>query len=233
MNTRPQRPAWQIPAGLPQAADEHWSYILDDTNIMYGPGWWPFYTDRNWPLTGGVNEAPTQPCGVRLAPDIAFYAWHTEYLLLYPTDEPGVVSGSCHVTPRDTSRHHAERLAFQLRMHGERWLAEPVGSPTHDADVLAEKTRRAVDFLHAAIAERNGGARQPTTAADREPRPRKPRRSLRPLRSPRPEPDQRNRVRPQETNANGGGAARVAATPEGGCTMLSPGNHDANTDPTT
>jgi hypothetical protein len=135
---------------------------------MYGPGWWPFYTDRNWPLTGGVNEAPTQPCGVRLAPDVAYYAWHTEYLLLYPTDEPGVISGSCHVTPRDTSRHHAERLAFPLRMRGRRWVAEPIGSSTHDANVLAEKTRRAIAFLHAAIAERDAAARQPTTAADRE-----------------------------------------------------------------
>jgi len=166
MSTQPPRPAWQMPSGLPQATDDRWAYVLDDTGVVYGPGWWPFYADRSSPQARWSTEATPQPCGVRLAPDVAFYAWHTEYLSLYPTDEPGVVDGACHVVPSDTSRHDAERTAFRLRMDGDGWTAEPIGSLPHSQDVLAEKTRRAIDFLHAAIAERDRGAKQPTTAAD-------------------------------------------------------------------
>ena len=167
MDTQPQRAAWQLPAGLPQAADEHWTYLLDDTGIVYGPGWWPFYGERRWPSTGGASGTATPSYGIRLAPDVAFYAWHTEYLALYPTDEPGIVHGACYITPRDGSRHHAKQVIFQLRMRGDQWTADPIGEQTHDADVLTEKTRRAIEFLQAAIAERDSGATRPTTAADR------------------------------------------------------------------
>jgi hypothetical protein len=70
MRTQPLRPAWQLPAGLPQAADEHWAYLLDDTGIIYGPGWWPFYGEPDWPSTGhaGVRRAARAGCRVlRLA----------------------------------------------------------------------------------------------------------------------------------------------------------------------
>jgi hypothetical protein len=77
MRTQPLRPAWQLPAGLPQAADEHWAYLLDDTGIIYGPGWWPFYGEPDWPSTGDGKAQATRAYGVRLAPDVAFYAWHT------------------------------------------------------------------------------------------------------------------------------------------------------------
>jgi len=166
MSTQPARPAWQMPPGLPQARDDSWAYILDDTEVVYGPGWWPFYADRRWPLAGGSTDRTLQPCGVRLAPDVAFYAWHTEYLSLYPTDEPGAVDGGCHVVPSGTPRHDAERVAFRLRMRDDGWAVEPIGSLQRGQDILAEKVRRAIDFLRAAIAERDGDATRPTTAAD-------------------------------------------------------------------
>jgi hypothetical protein len=103
---------------------------------------------------------------VWLEPDLTFSAWHTEYLLLYPTDETGVVEGSCYVIPDDTPRHHACLTDFQLRLAGDDWVAEPVGPATQGQDILAEKMRRATAFLRAAIAERDAGADRPTTAAD-------------------------------------------------------------------
>jgi hypothetical protein len=143
MSTQPPRPAWRMPLGLPQATDDSWAYVLDDTGVVYGPGWWPFYTDRSSPQARWSTGATPQPCGVRLAPDVAFYAWHTEYLALYPTDEPGVVDGACHVVPSDTSRHDTERTAFRLRMVGDGWTAEPIGSLPHSQDILSEKTHSA------------------------------------------------------------------------------------------
>jgi hypothetical protein len=94
---------------------------------------------------------------VRLAPDVAFYAWHTEYVSLYPTDETGVIADGCYVVPDDTPRHDAYRVPFQLRLVGDDWVAERVGPAAVGQDILAEKMRRAVDFLRAAIAERNAG----------------------------------------------------------------------------
>ncbi len=165
MSTQP-RPAWQMPPGLPQATDNSWAYVLDDTGVVYGPGWWPFHADRSSPLASWSTDRTPQPCGVRLAPDVAFYAWHTEYLSLYPTDEPGMVEGACYLVPSDTPRHDAEPTAFRLRTVGDDWQAEPIGSLHHGQDILAEKTRRAIDFLRTAIAERDRGTKRPTTAAD-------------------------------------------------------------------
>jgi hypothetical protein len=157
MSTPPHRPAWQMPPWLPQAIDDSWAYVLDDTDV-HGPGWWPFHANRSTP--GGSAEASPRPCGVRLAPDVTFNAWHTQHLSLYPSDEPGVVDGACDVGD-------AGPTAFRLRMVGDGWVAEPIGSLQRGPDILAEKTRRAIDFLDAAIAERDRGAMRPTTAADR------------------------------------------------------------------
>ncbi len=157
-----------MPPGLPQAADETWTYILNDGGVTYGPGWWPFYADRTSPHGARSTDHAPQPCGVWLEPDLAFSAWHTEYLLLYPTDETGVVDGSCYVVPDDTPRPDACLTDFRLRLAGDAWLAEPVGPATRGLDILAEKTRRASDFLRTAIAERDAEADRPTTAAEQE-----------------------------------------------------------------
>lgn len=167
MSPQPSRPAWQMPPGLPQADDENWAYVLDDYGVSYGPGWWPFYADRTSPLAASSTDPAPRPCGVRLAPDVAFYAWHTEYLSLYPTDTPGVVDGACYVVPNGTARHNAERVAFRLRLTGDGWVAEAIRAGTAGQDILAEKLHRAIDFLAAAIAEHDRGADRPTTAADR------------------------------------------------------------------
>jgi len=172
--------------------------------VVYGPGWWPFYADRSWPLAGGAADRTPQPCGVRLAPDVAFYAWHTEYLSLYPTNEPGVVDDGCYVVPTAAPRHDAERVAFRLRMRDDGWVAEPVGSLQRGADILAEKIRRAMDFLRAAIAERDGGATRPTTAADRYTAEQETATPARTRPHPQPEPDQlTDHDRPQWTDASG------------------------------
>jgi hypothetical protein len=170
MNPQPSRLAWQMPPGLPQADDATWAYVLDDYGVSYGPGWWPFYADRTSPLAGSSTDRTPRPCGVRLAPDVAFYAWHTEYLLLYPTDQPGVVDGACHVVSSGTPRHDAERITFRLRLLGDSWVAEPIRGGTRGSaqgrDILAEKLHRAIGFITAAIATRDRGADRPTTAAD-------------------------------------------------------------------
>jgi hypothetical protein len=168
MSTHHPRPAWQMPPGLPQATDETWTYILDDSGVTYGPGWWPLHADRTSPRSALSTDRTPTPCGVRLAPDVAFYAWHTEYVVLYPTDETGVIAGGCSVVPDDTPRHNAHRVPFQLRLVGDDWVAEQVCPATVGQDILVEKTRRAIDFVRAAITERDAGADRPTTAADRQ-----------------------------------------------------------------
>lgn len=157
-------PAWQMPPGLPQAADDRWAYVLDDIGVTYGPGWWPFYADRTPAQAPRTAVRTPKPCGVRLAPDVAFYAWHTEYVALYPTKEPGVVDGACHIVPSGTARHHANRVTFRLRQAGDE--PEQIGSIQRGEHILAGKIRRAVDFPRAGIAERDGGAERPTTAAE-------------------------------------------------------------------
>jgi len=123
-----------MPPWLPQAIDDSWAYVLDDTGV-YGPGWWPFYANQSWPQAGRSAEASPRPCGVRLAPDVAFYAWHTEYLSLYPSDDSGVVDGACDVGDGGPA-------AFRLRMVGDGWVAEPISSVQRGQDILADKTPR-------------------------------------------------------------------------------------------
>jgi hypothetical protein len=49
-----------------------WEYVLDDTGVSYGPGWWPF-----------VDSDTNEPTAIRVSPDWAFYAWGSEYALLW------------------------------------------------------------------------------------------------------------------------------------------------------
>lgn len=48
-----------------------WSYIVDSTEIVYGPGWWPFYRHGT-------------PTGIRVSPDTEFRSWRNEYVLIFP-----------------------------------------------------------------------------------------------------------------------------------------------------
>jgi hypothetical protein len=50
-----------------------WAYTLDDFGVEYGPGPWPFHNDRDH-----------EPCGVRLSPDTAYYAWSNEHVSVSP-----------------------------------------------------------------------------------------------------------------------------------------------------
>jgi hypothetical protein len=157
-----------MPDGLPQATDDTWTYILDDYGVSYGPGWWPFHADRTSPLLRSVDRTP-RPCGVRLAPNVAFYAWRTEYVSLRPTGTTHVVDGACFVVLDTAAPHGPQRVHFQLRFVNDEWRAERVGPGIDGQDILDDKIHRLVGFLRAAITERDAGIDRPATARDLHP----------------------------------------------------------------
>lgn len=155
------RAAWQMPGGLPQAADETWAYLVDDSEVTYGQGWWPFYATK-------AGHTEPQPSIVRLAPDIAFHAWFTEYVIVGPDDE-GFATGGCNIVGRDNPGV-VKRAAFQLRLTAAGW--EPLVPSTQpcDLEVLAEKIKRVCAALNTANTERDSGIPLRTAAARQEAR---------------------------------------------------------------
>lgn len=143
------RAAWQMPGGLPQAQDETWTYVLDDPAVTAGEGWWPFYATAAW-------FTVPQPSGARFSPDIAHYAWYTEYVSVWPDSTEGFATAFCYVVARDGS-HTSERTSFQLRLHEETGWEAQLPETCLDLEVLAEKASRLCAALNAATAARDNG----------------------------------------------------------------------------
>lgn len=59
-----------------------WSYVLDDHNVRYHSGWYPY--DKS----------------ARLSPDTEFRSWRNEYVLVFWTDDPAVVSANLKLATR-------------------------------------------------------------------------------------------------------------------------------------
>jgi hypothetical protein len=67
--------------GYAQATPQgEWSYCLDEPQIVFGPGWWPFYRSPH-------HTAAPVPATVRLSPDTAYRSWRNEYVLVFDDRE--------------------------------------------------------------------------------------------------------------------------------------------------
>src|SRR5436190_16206525 len=74
---------------MPPPEDE-WMYEVDDFNVAYGLGGWPFHR-RGEPTT------------IRLAPNTRYWAWRNEYVLVTPTaDAAAWARLSLYVAASDT-----------------------------------------------------------------------------------------------------------------------------------
>lgn len=147
------RAAWQMPGGLPQSAEENWSYTLDDPgSISAGEGGWPFRTTFAW-------FTEPQPCLVRLSPDIAQYAWQTEYVIVSPDGTEGFSTAGFYVVGRDGT---SVRVSVALRLQETGWEAQ-LPDIEGDTEVMAEKASRVCAFLNKAARQRDNGEPFPNT----------------------------------------------------------------------
>ena len=143
------RAAWQMPGGFPQATSDTWAYVLDDAgDVRWGQGWWPFDAPAAWFTT-------PQPTGIRLSPDIAHYAWSTEYVIVWPETE-GFATAWCYIVPRAEGAE-LDRVTFGLRLHEETGWEAQLPEKCADLEVLAEKASRVCAFLNTATAARDSG----------------------------------------------------------------------------
>jgi hypothetical protein len=146
-------PVFDMYAVTPPEGD--WRYVLDDYDVAYGPGWWPFHRD------GRATQ-------VRLSPDTAFLSWRNEYVLASPPTSPRSPTASARF--RLSLRRQGSgamvvpvRVTVDLRAGAVRW---PDGLPGELRGQAAMKGERLVDLVRAARGERRRGVARPTTAHD-------------------------------------------------------------------
>jgi hypothetical protein len=145
---------------------DSWSYAVDDSGLIYGPGWYPFHrplTRNEWHPAAGINtrRVPTGEIGlvpVRLAPSCAFMAWRNEYVTVEPPAKP---RGS-RVRARmrlytGPSRVRPVTVEIDLRRGG---VTVP-DLPRELRGAAAVKARRVWDLLRAARVERRNGSPVP------------------------------------------------------------------------
>ncbi|MGF6885003.1 hypothetical protein ABIA39_003422 [Nocardia sp. GAS34] len=141
-----------------------WAYDLDDFDIHYGPGWWPFYT-RYKPF---AKPEITRPIGVRLAPDTEYYSWRNEYVLLRPDlRNPVVVTGLLRLFVRRQGGGAIcvdTRITVDMRAKG---VHIPADCPHALRDQAQTKGERILRFLLHHRARRRAGDTRPVTAYDK------------------------------------------------------------------
>ena len=129
--------------------DGDWGYEVDDFgDIHYGPGWFPFRFEG-------------QVCSIRVAPDVAYYSWGSQYVTLSPGRGSTVLADVHLGGPR-----HGTSAIIRLDVRA-RTFTLPDDLPPDQAAEGAAKARRLLDLLHCSRAERNRGQARPVTAYDR------------------------------------------------------------------
>lgn len=129
-----------------------WSYVLDDTGVRYGSGWYPY--DKS----------------VRLSPDVEFRSWRNEYVLVSWTEDPAVVKARLKLATRKHGMMGAMVVRVQATLnleHGTVTLHpdDLTGELLHQAQT---KARRIIDLFAAERARRDTPRKRlkPVTAAD-------------------------------------------------------------------
>jgi hypothetical protein len=138
-----------------------WRYVIDDSGISYGPGWWPLY--RTW-----LGSAGLQPAGVRLAPDSEFRSWRNEYVLIGPGSGPVMVAHlNLYVREQGMGAIVVEHVAVTLDIRNRAATVDE-GCPGIVLEQAQGKAGRLLAWLLAERAARRSGRARPVTAADLE-----------------------------------------------------------------
>jgi hypothetical protein len=151
-----------------------WSYVLDDTQIVYGKKPWPFRRRAadGFAAYGSPGRRQraryTEGASIRLSPDVEFRSWRNEYVVIHTMDEGSRATGNLRL------------WAGQQGMGGWVYNARfDVAVPSFDCSFRNElpgeleeqgrvKLDRITAFLRAEAARRDSGKRAPVTAADLE-----------------------------------------------------------------
>jgi hypothetical protein len=141
-----------------------WAYALDDPPGVYGPGWYPFHelVTEPQPVRGSVTHVTqpvptgkTRPRTVRISPDVQFYSWGNEYVLLSPNDH--LVTARLNLLVR---RSMVRRVDVRIDLRDQR-VTVPEACPALLKITAGVKGRRILDFLNAARTERRRGMKTP------------------------------------------------------------------------
>lgn len=144
-----------------------WTYALDDTPVVYGPGWYPFHRQlqRTEPhpdsplLTRMASTGRTVPTSVRISPDTDFRSWRNEYTLLHPYDHRVHAHLTLFVEPRGTGAM-TRRVTAEIDLRTSH-VTIPAQCPDHLREQARVKAERAMDLLAAARTERRRGRPAP------------------------------------------------------------------------
>jgi hypothetical protein len=142
------------PSGLAPPSGE-WEYELDDHEITFGRGWWPFHRET----VGGQLETTA----VRVAPNTTYQSWGNEYVLLEP-DGGSCANATLELFVRAQGRgvvigHGGVRIDIRSRA-----VSVDRGCPPPLRDQAEMKATRLLAFLLAARASRRSGLLTPRTA---------------------------------------------------------------------
>lgn len=148
MNQSVERPAgldglWHLPGTRSRLHDEamppgEWAYLVDDFDILYGPGSWPFHRLGRGPVT------------VRFSPDAENRSWGGEYVSLGPSfwDDgfaEAVLQLDLGYKPGTYSRHRLDgKIRLDLRA-GQATVHDSVPEPVRgQAQMKADRLLAAV-----------------------------------------------------------------------------------------
>jgi len=134
--------------------DGEWGYVVDDYDITYGPGWWPYHRDG-------------KPGTVRVSPNTEFRSWRNEYVLISPNlTASATVVARLHLFLRAQGMGAmtvAACIGVDIR---QRTFSLLDGLPTELHEQATVKGRRLLDLILAGRTDRRRSAARPRTAAD-------------------------------------------------------------------
>jgi len=161
----PQGAEFGMYSPAPPAGD--FGYVVDDTAVLYGKGFYPFHrTAWNDAL---ATYVPAGPAPVRLAPDTEFRAWNTEYVMLWPSQRDAAhAQATFHVCLRPQGMGAIiARATAEIDVRNGR--VERVTVNCDEAREGAEaKAQKILAYVLACRADRRRGGKAPVTAAQLE-----------------------------------------------------------------
>jgi hypothetical protein len=140
-----------------------WEYILDDHDIVFGPGWWPFHL--------AAAAKPRSPVAVRLGVATNYWAWNLEYKTQYVTLKPEGNGGASalldfYERPRGLGARIAQ-VQITLDIRARRFTIAPQ-CPPGLSEQARIKGQRLLDYVLLARSERRRGWKRPWTAREQQ-----------------------------------------------------------------
>lgn len=160
-------PSWFDPWALPEPTGD-WCYWLDDREVIYGPGAWPFYNEKMEVVQFHRRRAFRRHRRLlRLVPSTLYgeqERHHRASLMLGPRNESAFVTFEVFVR-REGEGGILERLDARLVVADSSWMWPR--EPREEIRVAAESKRdKVLGFLRNALEERDRGLSAPRTAQE-------------------------------------------------------------------